>query len=173
MHADRTNEGTPATVGASKLLTPAARRTTPAVRLLGVVLAMAGALISAGSLLPWATATNSFMDLFDQSGLDLGFGMLTMLAGLAICGVGARAGWTGAASQAAARVATLLALAVLAVLIVTLGLVGAGAYHDDAALGLSFYDPWTGPVTGPLVVALGAVLGIVAGRLLESTARAR
>jgi hypothetical protein len=86
----------------------------------GLLIAGAGALIVGASLLPWVTSINS-LGLADESGITLGYGLVTLVLGIAIVALGIRA--TRANSTSRDRpILVILVVAVLATAALSVGL---------------------------------------------------
>ena len=121
----------------------------------GLVDVGGGALIVVGSLMTWGNFS-SFLNIYSASGISLGPGLITALAGavIVVCGVGSWRGHEGATRVAAVAAAVALLIA---------GSVGIwlqlGTFPRDGPGWTSFESH--GP--GLAVVAVGAVLVIALG----------
>ena len=127
---------------------------------LGRLLVLGGALVVVGSLSSWVVfATAPAFDWAYPSGIDLGFGIPTVLAGLVVLVVGARVGSADPGTPAL-QLAFALSLFALADVIVAV-MVQAGHHGLD---GLTFERIREGVI----LVAVGAIFAMLAASLLTA-----
>jgi hypothetical protein len=136
------------------------------VRVRAAVVAGGGLLMAGGSALPWAFDYGGpLFAIAEVSGLTLGPGNLTLLAGLAVIAIGARIVRRESVERMTAHVTWLLGLASLAVLVLTLAGLELGFFHPrpESIVRWSY-------ASGEMLVLAGIALASVAGRQLETRA---
>lgn len=83
-----------------------------------ITISLGGCVVAAASLMPWSWFDSILFSLFSMSGLDLGYGFLTLFAGIGLVAIGARAlgrplngslAWAAVALAAVAVVVPLIA----------------------------------------------------------------